>query len=142
MREGGVSVCWSTENIDISPVERIDAMRVCRECDHGVDWSSASAVIRTRLSVLREVAQIVCVCRPGVTNRIVGDDDSKEECTIVSPMRMRLVPPSSGTPTLPFSNDRRGFGLRQPTLGICRLRISGNCTSTGAGLKRLKGASA
>ena len=85
-------------------MERNDARRMCRECEHGVDWSSARAVIRVRISVLRDVAWIICVCRPGVTNRIVGDGDSADECTIVSPMRMRLGPLSSGTPILPSSS--------------------------------------
>ena len=112
IRDGTVSECWSTENIEISPVERIDAMRVCRECEPGVDWSSARAVIRARVSALRGVAWIVCGGRPGVMNRIVGNDELTDECTIVSPIRMRLGALLSRAPVAPFSNDRRGSGFR------------------------------
>ena len=52
---------------------------------------------------MREVTWIICVCRPGVTNRMVGDNDSTDEYTIVSPMRTRLDPLYSGAPAHPLS---------------------------------------
>ena len=109
-REEAVSEFWSTEKIENSPVERNDARRVCLECEHGVDWSSARAAIRVWSSVLHEVASIVCVCLPGATSRIVGDDDPTDEYTIVSPIRTRLGPLPSEAPIPPFSCEKEHAG--------------------------------
>ena len=86
------SECWSTEKIENSPVERNDARRVCLECEYGVDWSSARAAIRVWSSALHGTVWIVCVCLPGATSRIVGDDDPTDEYTMVSPIRTRPGP--------------------------------------------------
>ena len=140
-REEPVSECWSTEKIENSPVERHDARRACLECEHGVDWSSARAVIRVWSLELHEVASIVCVCLPGATSRIVGDGDPTDEYTIVSPIRMRPGSLPSGAPIPSFSRDKRAYRLQRPTLRIRGIHILGNCARTGTGLECLKGAS-
>lgn len=110
---------------------------MCRECEHGVDWSSAKAVIRVCPSELHEVARIVWVGRPGATNRIVGDDDSTDECMMVSPMRISPGLRSSETRILLFSDGVRIHRPQRPTFRTCRTHVLSNCARTRAGFNRL-----
>ena len=118
IQEEAVGDCWSIKNTENSPVERSDARRTCREWEHGVDWSSARAVIHVGPSVTWDFAQIVCDFRPGVKNRISGDADLMSECTTVSPMRMRPGPRSSGMTAFLLSCDAIARTLRSFTFGI------------------------